>query len=241
MAIFVGGPMNGALQSSSNGAFIYTPGVNFVGSDSFQYQAQAGSSTSNIATVFITVISGSTGSPTPPKLLPDTPYFNYLRRRRSIDPPRFDFYHPQIGTLIGLEISGIPTKPTKIVPLNAHFNASADRRQYEQNPQRFDQKQPFLGALFALETPGATLTNLLPQTSYYENQQALYESNPTKYQLKNVYLGAIFAIEDFERGGSVHALASTSSLSSSSVVKVGSAHLAAAQMGHGKLGARASR
>ena len=49
---------NGSLQWSTNGAFTYTPGFGFVGQDSFQYQAQAGSLTSNVATIFVTVVAG---------------------------------------------------------------------------------------------------------------------------------------------------------------------------------------
>ena len=75
-------------------------------------------------------------------ILPDTPYFNYVRSRRSIDPVRFDYWHPQIGALIGMEISGIPTTPTTIVSKNAHFNAAADRKLHAENPQRFDQTKP---------------------------------------------------------------------------------------------------
>jgi hypothetical protein len=36
-------------------------------------------------------------------LLPTTPYDNYLRWRRSLDPPRFDHFHPRIGHLLGLD------------------------------------------------------------------------------------------------------------------------------------------
>lgn len=169
-----------------------------MGSDSFTYQAQLGTTLSNVATVYITIKSSVT-STGPLKLLPDTPYYNYVRRRRSHDPTRFDYWHPQIGTLIGMEISGIPTTPTTLVPRNAHFDAPLDRELYTKNPQEFDQQQPILGALFKLETPPAG-SDLLPDTTYYKEQRALYESDPTKYQLKNVYLGAIFAIEDYEQG-----------------------------------------
>ncbi|HWE40375.1 MAG TPA: PEP-CTERM sorting domain-containing protein [Isosphaeraceae bacterium] len=36
-------------------------------------------------------------------LLPETPYINYLRWRRSLNPPRFDHYHPQIGHLLATD------------------------------------------------------------------------------------------------------------------------------------------
>jgi hypothetical protein len=100
-----------------------------------------------------------------------------------------------------MEISGIPTTPTEIVSVNAHFNAVADRKLHAKGPAQFDRKQPILGALFELETPGND-QNLLPATAYYVEQKALYDSNPTQYQLKNVYLAAIFAIENFEGAGS---------------------------------------
>jgi hypothetical protein len=234
------GPSHGALASFSNGYFQYTPNIGYTGQDTFTYQATAGSSVSNVATITVTIKPSVSTSPGPPRLLPDTPYFNYVRRRRSIDPVRFDYWHPQIGALIGMEISGIPTTPTTIVSKNAHFNAAADRKLHAENPQQFDQTKPVLGALFELETPGAGLTNLLPDTAHYTEQRALYESNPTKYQLKNVYLGAIFAIEDFEQGVSTPA-AATAVQSSASVVKVGRVHPAAAQMGHGKFGIAATR
>ena len=200
-AVFIGGPSHGALSSSSNGSFVYTPGVNYIGQDSFQYQAQAGATTSNVATVFVTIVAGGTGSQQPPRLLPIHRHYNMLRRRRSIDPARFDFYHPQVGALIGMEISGIPTTPTEIVSVNAHFNAAADRKLHAKNPGQFDKKQPILGALFALETPGNG-ENLLPGTAYYVEQKSLFEQNPARYQLKNAYLAAIFAIEEFVGTGS---------------------------------------
>lgn len=33
-------------------------------------------------------------------LLPDTPYINYLRWRRSLNPARFDYYHPTLGPIL---------------------------------------------------------------------------------------------------------------------------------------------
>jgi RHS repeat-associated protein len=43
-------------------------------------------------------------------LLPSSPYFNYLRWRRSIDPERFDEFHPRIGHRLALD-GMIPTRP----------------------------------------------------------------------------------------------------------------------------------
>ncbi len=222
-AVFIGGPRHGALSSMPNGSFVYTPGVNYTGTDSFQYQAQSGTMQSNVAVVYITI------TPRSISLLPNTPYYNYVRRRWSIDPARFDYWHPKIGALIGLEVYGFPTKPTEIVSKNVHFNAVADRALHAQNPQQFDQQQAVLGALFQLETPGQG-GSLLPDTSYYIEQQALYESNPAQYQRKNVYLGAIFAIESFEQDGSV--AAATTVQSHASVMKIGGAHPGEARPGY---------
>jgi len=131
-------------------------------------------------------------------LLPNTPYFNSLRARRSIDPARFDFYHPRIGTLIGMEAEGIPATPTAMVPRNKKFNVTTARSLYASNPQQYDRNQPILGALFQLETAGLGDGSLLPQNPFYNKQRALYDSHPNRYQVRHVYLGAIFAIENLE-------------------------------------------
>jgi hypothetical protein len=123
----------------------------------------------------------------------------YVRRRSSRDRTRFDYWHPQIGAILGLEVTGIPTTTRKIVLPSTRLNINADREEYHKDPMLVDEQQPILGALFRLETPPAG-TDLLPNTAYYQEQRALYESDPTKYQLKNVYLGAIFAIEHYEQG-----------------------------------------
>lgn len=54
-AIKVSDPANGMLTLSANGAFTYTPVAAFSGTDSFTYRATDGNSTSNLATVNITV------------------------------------------------------------------------------------------------------------------------------------------------------------------------------------------
>jgi len=56
-AQLVGGPSHGTVTLNSNGSFVYTPLANYVGSDSFTYRANDGTTSSNIATVTITVIS----------------------------------------------------------------------------------------------------------------------------------------------------------------------------------------
>ena len=174
------------------GVFTYVPpSSTFSGMDSFAYQATNGTVYSNVGNV--TVCVGCQG------MVPTTPYYNYLRERRNIDPARFDFYHPRIGALLGMEDTGIPAAPTKIVSANKHFSVTASRSLYEENPQRYDQEQPVLGALFQLENPASDHESLLPQTEYYKEQRALYDSHPTQYQVKHVYLGAIFAIENFEQ------------------------------------------
>ena len=54
-AFLVSGPANGTLILSTNGAFSYTPINNFVGTDTFIYQASDGATNSNPATVSFTV------------------------------------------------------------------------------------------------------------------------------------------------------------------------------------------
>ncbi len=54
-AVLVGNVQNGVLNLNSNGNFIYIPNTSFHGSDSFRYFANDGQSSSNIATVTITV------------------------------------------------------------------------------------------------------------------------------------------------------------------------------------------
>jgi hypothetical protein len=187
-----GFPSRGALQSSSNGLWSYTSGQ--TGRDSFTYYATAGSLRSNVATVSITIISQA-------GLIPNTPYYHSLVTRWSIDPARFEFYHPRIGALIGMEVGGMPAFPTKIVPVNKHFNVTAARSLHAKNPLEYDQRQPVLGALFQLEKPASADVSLLPKTAYYNAQRRLYDSHPAEYQVKHVYLGALFAIENFEQTG----------------------------------------
>ena len=54
-AQLVSGPSHGTLTLTINGSFVYTPVANFAGIDSFTYKATDGTTTSNIATVTITV------------------------------------------------------------------------------------------------------------------------------------------------------------------------------------------
>jgi VCBS repeat-containing protein len=51
----VSGPANGSLTLNPDGSFLYTPNANFNGVDSFTYQANDGTTNSNIATVTINV------------------------------------------------------------------------------------------------------------------------------------------------------------------------------------------
>ncbi len=61
-AILVTGPANGTLALTNNGSFGYTPANNYIGSDSFTYQATDGISTSSVATVTITVTAVTTAN-----------------------------------------------------------------------------------------------------------------------------------------------------------------------------------
>ncbi len=54
-ASLVSNVSNGALNLNTDGSFTYTPNLNYVGSDSFTYQANDGALNSNIVTVTITV------------------------------------------------------------------------------------------------------------------------------------------------------------------------------------------
>ncbi|MGH7783506.1 MAG: Ig-like domain-containing protein, partial [Candidatus Binatia bacterium] len=67
-AFFLNGPANGALVLGLNGSFTYTPTIGFVGTDSFTYQANDGTASSNVAivTLVITPIPTPTPLPTPP-------------------------------------------------------------------------------------------------------------------------------------------------------------------------------
>jgi hypothetical protein len=190
------------------------------------YVTQPGTGmTSNTGNVIINVVNGVT--------LPSTPFFNSLRARRSIDPARFDFYHPRIGALLGMEAVGMPTTPATIVSANKDFDVNAARLDHAKNPRQYDQEHPVLGALFQLETPASSNVSLLPQTASFNEQRVLYDNDSTEYQEHHVYLGAIFAIENFEEGRSPVVPAARAQ-SKSNTAKIGSVHPAAAQMGHGK-------
>ncbi len=51
----VAGPQHGSVSLGANGAYTYTPGANYNGSDSFTFQANDGLANSNIATVSLTI------------------------------------------------------------------------------------------------------------------------------------------------------------------------------------------
>ena len=56
-AILVSGPAHGTLTLNANGSFTYTPDTDYVGSDSFTYQANDGTTSGNIATVTISILA----------------------------------------------------------------------------------------------------------------------------------------------------------------------------------------
>jgi uncharacterized repeat protein (TIGR01451 family) len=213
-AILVTGPARGTLVLNSNGSFLYSPVAGFSGSDIFTYQASDATNLSNVATVSLTVTpavpdnKNPRGQGQPPTLafpgvliLPNTPYFNYLRMRRSIDSDRFDSYHPRIGALLGLEITGIPTSPIRLLHPNHHFNTAALRSFYGRDPRRFEVQHPVLGALFQLESPGdeALTTQLLPATPRFNSIRARHERDPKRFSRHCPYYGALMALEDIER------------------------------------------
>jgi len=197
-SVTFGFPSIGSFEPNVNspppGMFAYPAGQ--AGQERISYQVfQTGTTnSSNPSTITINIVPG-------PKLLPSTPFFNSLRKRWSIGPDRFSFYHPRLGSLIGLEFGGIPAKPTTIVSANKHFDVTEARSSHAKSPRQYDQEHPFLGAIFQLETPGSNHVSLLPQTAFFNEQLSLYDNHPTPYQVKHVYLGAIFAIENLEQSG----------------------------------------
>ena len=63
-AVLVTPPANGALVLAGDGGFFYTPNAGFAGTDSFTYQVHDDETTSNVATVTITVsATASNGAP----------------------------------------------------------------------------------------------------------------------------------------------------------------------------------
>lgn len=62
-AVLVQGPMHGTLVLRSDGSFTYTPRAGFTGTETFTYQADEGVSKSRVATVTITVVSGTNQPP----------------------------------------------------------------------------------------------------------------------------------------------------------------------------------
>src|SRR5213075_1486996 len=67
-AILVSQPTHGVLTLNTNGGFTYLPATNYLGSDSFTYQANDGALNSGIATVSITI----TGVNDPPVAVNDS-------------------------------------------------------------------------------------------------------------------------------------------------------------------------
>ncbi len=59
VAILVSGPTNGTVNLNTNGGFTYTPALNYVGTDSFTYQANDGQTNLGVATATITVNPGT--------------------------------------------------------------------------------------------------------------------------------------------------------------------------------------
>ncbi len=59
VAVLVSGPTNGTLNLNTNGDFTYTPAMNYVGTDSFIYQANDGQTNLGVATATITISPGT--------------------------------------------------------------------------------------------------------------------------------------------------------------------------------------
>src|SRR5262249_35049275 len=62
-ARLVTGPAHGTLDLRNDGSFVYRPNVNFVGADSFTYQASDGIFESNVATVTLIVAPPANSAP----------------------------------------------------------------------------------------------------------------------------------------------------------------------------------
>lgn len=58
-------PSNGSLTLNANGALTYTPNPEFIGSDSFTYQANDGATNSNPVAVLLSVTAAPSPTPTP--------------------------------------------------------------------------------------------------------------------------------------------------------------------------------
>ena len=197
--IITSGHPLGTLQypsfNNTYGVFTYTPpSMTFTGKDTFSYQATNGTIYSNIGTVTVNVGTGA-GAGAGGGVVPNTPYYDYLRKRRDIDPARFDYYHPRIGCVLGMESAAVTAGDPVVVPVNKDFSVTAAQALHAEDPTKFDLAHPILGALLQLETPSSDPASLLPKTAFFNEQRVLYESDPTAYQVKHVYLGAIFAIE----------------------------------------------
>ncbi|WP_165065993.1 Ig-like domain-containing protein [Paludisphaera rhizosphaerae] len=62
-AVLVAGPKHGSVSLNADGSFVYTPSGTYLGPDSFTYKATNGTSTSNVATVALSVV-GANDAPT---------------------------------------------------------------------------------------------------------------------------------------------------------------------------------
>ena len=80
-ALLVSGPAHGALMLNSDGSFSYTPDPGSVGADSFTYQANDGTDTSNTATVTLHVEYAFNGFLSP---VANQPAVNSVKAGRAI-------------------------------------------------------------------------------------------------------------------------------------------------------------
>ena len=56
-AVLVAAPLHGNVVLSADGSFVYTPGLNYSGADSFTYSVTDGRASSNLATVSLTIVA----------------------------------------------------------------------------------------------------------------------------------------------------------------------------------------
>ena len=125
-AVFVNGPANGTLTLNGNGAFTYTPALNFGGADAFSYKANDGTANSGAVTVTIAVSSVN-----------DRPTISDIADR-SIDANTnsgaLAFTIGDVDGLTGVTVSGDSSNTTLVPAANIVFGGSAANRTVTVSP-----------------------------------------------------------------------------------------------------------
>jgi VCBS repeat-containing protein len=108
-AALVTGPAHGTLTLNSDGSFNYAPVANYVGTDSFSYQASDGSLDSNVATVSLTI---KPASPEPKFTIGNYTIVSSTR----IDRTHFEYTMTAEIANIGLSAEGVKAVVTSTSP-----------------------------------------------------------------------------------------------------------------------------